>query len=317
MAIVGPGNVGTDLMYKLMRSKTLEARFMIGRNRASVGLNRARAEGLQVSAQGIEWLLDRPDHPRLVFEATSAAVHAAHAPRYADAGITAIDLTPAAYGKPVIPAVNLEQHLGESNISTVSCAGQVAVPIVYAIACFATVTEATVVVTIAAPSAGPGTLGNLEAISTATCRAIEALAPAGRATLALAVDDTEPPTPMRVVVSCVTDPSSGADISASVATIVADVARYVPGYRLTRPLHVQGLPGGRQRVTVALEVEGAGDYLPRYAGNLDIITAAAVEIGEVITEQAAGSMTPVERLTQSSARDSALHPPAMGPAGRD
>ncbi|WUV13281.1 beta-ketoacyl-ACP synthase 3 [Amycolatopsis sp. NBC_01488] len=204
MAIVGPGNVGTDLMYKLMRSETLEPRFMIGRNPASTGLHRAHAEGLQVSAEGIEWLLDHPDRPGLVFEATSADVHTANAPRYTEAGITAIDLTPAACGKPVIPAVNLDEHLGAPNISTVSCAGQVAVPIVYAIACFARVAEATVVATIAAPSAGPGTLGNMEAISTATCRAIETLAPADRATVALAVDDTAPPKPMQVVVSCVT-----------------------------------------------------------------------------------------------------------------
>lgn len=288
VAIVGPGNVGLDLMYKLMRSSTLEPQFMIGTNPDSVGLRRAHAEGMTCGADGADWLLNRPDRPTLVFEATSAAVHAVNAPRYAEAGITAIDLTPSAYGCPVIPCVNLDQHLDAPNISTVSCAGQVAVPIVFAIDRIAHVLTATMTATIAAPSAGPGTLRNLDAILDTTSWAIRILGNAQHATSAITVDSTDPPPLMRVEVRCVTATAREADITASLAVIIGDVARYVPGYRLTEPPSFCSLPSGSgHQTTVRLEVEGAGDYLPAYAGNLDIITAAAVHIAEALADRQA------------------------------
>jgi acetaldehyde dehydrogenase len=291
-AIVGSGNIGTDLLYKLLRSPLIEPRFMVGIDPESEGLRRAASLGLEVTAEGVDWLLARPELPDLVFEATSAKVHVRNAPRYREAGIRAIDLTPAARGPYVIPPVNLTQHLGEQNVNMITCGGQATIPIVHAVSRVVPVAYAEIVATVASRSAGPGTRANIDEFTRTTARGVEVLGGAERGKAIIILNPAEPPLIMRDTVFCSLPAGADTDkVAASIAAMVAEVQAYVPGYRLTAPPQFDEawFPDGSGRVAVFLEVEGAGDFLPPYAGNLDIMTAAATKVGEELAKHLMGA----------------------------
>lgn len=291
-AIVGSGNIGTDLLYKLLRSDVIDTRYMVGIDKSSEGLRRAAELGLETSAEGVDWLLCRNDPPSLVFEATSAQVHAANAPRYAAAGIQAIDLTPAAVGPYVIPIVNLTEHLAARNINLISCGGQATIPIVHAVSRVADVAYAEIVASVASASAGPGTRANIDEFTRTTALGIEIVGRAKRGKAIIVLNPANPPLIMRDTIFC--SFARGVDygaIARSIEATVAEVQSYVPGYRLLAEPQFAGSPDGAEqdRVVVLVEVEGAGDFLPRYSGNLDIMTAAAARVGEELARHMIGA----------------------------
>ncbi|MQA07141.1 MAG: acetaldehyde dehydrogenase (acetylating) [Pseudonocardiaceae bacterium] len=283
-AIVGSGNIGTDLLYKLRRSPVIEPRWMIGIDAESEGLRRAAALGVEASAEGIDWLLARDELPDLVFEATSASVHQANAPRYADAGIRAIDLTPAAVGPYVVPPVNLGEYADAPNVNLITCGGQATIPMVHAVSRVVPVSYAEIVASVASLSAGPGTRANIDEFTRTTGRGIEVIGGAERGKAIIVLNPAEPPMIMRDSIFCAIPPDADtAAIAESITGMAADVAGYVPGYRLlSKPQFDDPSPatGGFARVSVFIEVAGAGDFLPSYSGNLDIMTAAAAKVGE-------------------------------------
>ncbi|GAA2824690.1 acetaldehyde dehydrogenase (acetylating) [Crossiella cryophila] len=283
-AIVGSGNIGTDLLYKLLRSPVISPQWMVGVDPDSPGLKRAADLGLSTTADGVAWLLSQPELPELVFEATSAAVHRANAPRYAEAGITAIDLTPAALGPAVVPPVNLGEHREAGNVNLTTCGGQATIPMVHAVSRIVPVRYAEIVASVASVSAGPGTRANIDEFTRTTARGIERIGGAERGKAIIVLNPADPPMVMRDTVFCaIPEYADRAAITASVLAMAAEIAGYVPGYRLLNEPHYDDpspATGGMARVTVFLEVEGAGDFLPPYAGNLDIMTAAATRVGE-------------------------------------
>jgi acetaldehyde dehydrogenase len=280
-AIVGSGNIGTDLMHKLLRSTAIEPRWMVGVDPASPGLRRAAEHGLATTVDGVDWLLTQDPLPDLVFEATSAHVHRANAPRYAGAGIRAVDLTPAAVGPAVVPHVNLREHLDAPNLNLITCGGQATIPMVYAVSRVAPVSYAEIVASVASRSAGPGTRANIDEFTRATGRGLEEIGGAGRGKAIIVLNPADPPMAMRDTIFCAVGADADTDaIAASVVEMAKDVAGYVPGYRLTSEPQFDPVPDGRVRVGVFVEVTGAGDFLPSFAGNLDIMTAAAARVGE-------------------------------------
>jgi acetaldehyde dehydrogenase len=298
VAIIGSGNIGTDLMIKIMRlSRLLEVGAMVGIDPDSPGLERAARLGVPITARGVEGLVSMPDFPAIgiVFDATSAGAHKHHDAVLRQHGKTVIDLTPAALGPYVVPPVNGAQHLDEPNVNMVTCGGQATVPIVAAIGRVARVRYGEIVASIASKSAGPGTRANIDEFTETTSRAIEVVGGAERGKAIIVLNPAEPPLIMRDTVYCLCDEADTEAITASVDAMVGDVQSYVPGYRLKQKVQFEHIGKGRPlripemhgeiaglKVSVFLEVEGAAHYLPAYAGNLDIMTAAALRTAEKI-----------------------------------
>jgi acetaldehyde dehydrogenase len=282
VAILGSGNIGSDLMAKVARSPALTLIGLAGIDPASDGLARAREMGFAAGEQGVERFLD--DHPevKVVFDATSAHAHIEHAPALAERGVRSIDLTPAALGPAVVPDVNLDDHLEAPDVNLITCGAQATVPVVAALSALGHVPYAEIVSTVASRSAGPGTRSNIDEFTIATGHSLETLGGAGTGKAIIILNPADPPILMRNTIYAEIGAEASEGAAAAVQEAVRRVATYVPGYRLaTEPLIADGL------VTVFVEVEGAGDYLPPYAGNLDIMTSAAVRVAERYAERLA------------------------------
>jgi acetaldehyde dehydrogenase len=259
---------------------------MIGVDPTSEGLRIAADKGLEATHEGVDWLLKQEELPDLIFEATSAYVHREYAPRYEEAGIRAVDLTPAAVGPAVIPPVNGTEHLGAPNVNMITCGGQATIPMVAAVSRVAPVSYAEIVASVASVSAGPGTRANIDEFTRTTAKGVETIGGAGRGKAIIILNPAEPPMIMRDTIFCAVPADADTDaIAASVRQMEQAVQDYVPGYRLLQEPQFDGPSDatlGQVRVSIFVEVEGAGDYLPPYSGNLDIMTAAATRVGEDI-----------------------------------
>lgn len=287
-ALIGSGNIGTDLMIKALRSQSIEPAWMVGIDPDSAGLAMASENGLKVTHDGIQGLLPHveSDNIRIAFDATSAHVHETNAKPLQEKGVLMVDLTPAAIGPFCVPVVNLDEHLGENepNVNMVTCGGQATIPIVAAVSRVQAVDYAEIIATISSKSAGPGTRRNIDEFTRTTARGIEDVGGARQGKAIIILNPAEPPLIMRDTVHCLTkaDPDEKA-ITASLMEMVGQVQTYVPGYRV-----VNGPVFDGRRVSMFLEVQGLGDFLPEYAGNLDIMTAAALRVGEIFAEQMNG-----------------------------
>jgi acetaldehyde/propanal dehydrogenase len=291
-ALIGPGNIGTDLLAKLQRSPVLEPVWMVGIDPDSDGLRKARELGIKTTAYGVDGLLPhvKADGVQIAFDATSAYVHAENSRKLNALGVMMIDLTPAAIGPYCVPPVNLKQHVGrrEMNVNMVTCGGQATIPMVYAVSRVQPVDYAEIVATVASRSAGPGTRKNIDEFTRTTAGAVAHVGGAKKGKAIIVINPADPPLIMRDTVHCLTAGTPKvAQIEASVQSVLEEVQKYVPGYRLVNGPVIDG-----NRVSIYLEVEGLGDYLPKYAGNLDIMTAAAARTAEMFAEEIlSGSLT--------------------------
>jgi len=284
IAVLGTGNIGTDLLLKLLRRPQLEVAMFAGVDPASAGIARAESLGVPTSTDGIDGIL-ADDEIVVVFDASSAKAHRRHAPLLEEAGKVTVDLTPAAVGPLVVPAVNLDEHLDAPNVNLITCGGQATIPIVRALHDVAPLRYAEMVSTISSASAGPGTRQNIDEFTQTTARALERVGGAVQGKAIIILNPADPPILMGNTVMAIPQSPEVDEqaIRAAVDRMVAEVAAYVPGYRLKAPVSLdeQDTPWGRVPVIIVLlQVEGAGDFLPRYAGNLDIMTSAASRVGE-------------------------------------
>jgi len=285
VALIGSGNIGTDLMIKALRSMHINPVWMVGIDEDSDGLSKARAAGLKTTAKGIDGLLPHieEDNIKIAFDATSAYVHAENNEKLARHGVTVIDLTPAAIGPFCVPPVNLDELLkaNETNVNMVTCGGQATIPIVAAISQVQPVAYGEIIATIASKSAGPGTRDNIDEFTRTTAGAIESVGGAKQGKAIIVLNPAEPPLMMRDTVLCLTeDTPDQAAITESILSMIEQVQAYVPGYRLKNGPVFDG-----KRVSVFLEVAGLGDYLPTYAGNLDIMTASALRTADMLAQK--------------------------------
>jgi acetaldehyde/propanal dehydrogenase len=284
-ALIGPGNIGTDLLMKLQRSAVLEPVWMVGIDPNSDGLIRAREMGLKTTAEGVDGLVPhmKTDGIQIVFDATSAYVHAENSRKVNAEGAMMIDLTPAAIGPYCVPPVNLREHVGkrEMNVNMVTCGGQATIPMVAAVSRVQAVAYGEIVATVSSRSVGPGTRKNIDEFTRTTAGGVEKVGGAQKGKAIIVINPAEPPLIMRDTIHCLTvDDPKVDEIEQSVLAMIKEVQKYVPGYRLVNGPVIDG-----KRVSIYLEVEGLGDYLPRYSGNLDIMTAAAARTAEMFAEE--------------------------------
>ena len=284
-AIIGSGNIGTDLLIKLLRSPVLDVAWMVGIDADSDGLRRARDLGVKTTADGVDGLLPHviADGVQIAFDATSAYVHAENSRKLTELGVMMIDLTPAAIGPFCVPPVNLKEHVGkgEMNVNMVTCGGQATIPMVAAVSRVQPVANGEIVATVSSRSVGPGTRKNIDEFTRTTAGAVEKIGGAKKGKAIIIINPADPPLIMRDTVHCLTESTPDqAKITQSIHTMIKEVQKYVPGYKL-----VNGPVFDGNRVSVFLEVEGLGDYLPKYAGNLDIMTAAAARTAEMFAEE--------------------------------
>lgn len=284
--IIGPGNIGTDLLMKMMRSDWVEPVWMVGIDPESEGLKRAQEFGLKTSSTGVDGMLDSviADDIRIAFDATSAYVHAENSRKLNELGVIMVDLTPAAIGPYCVPPVNLKQHASqlEMNVNMVTCGGQATIPMVAAVSQVQDVEYGEIIATVSSRSVGPGTRQNIDEFTRTTAGAVEKVGGADKGKAIIVINPAEPPLIMRDTIHCLTkELPDQAAITESVHNMVKEVQKYVPGYRL-----VNGPVFDGHRVTTFMEVEGLGDFLPKYAGNLDIMTAAGLRTAEMFAEEA-------------------------------
>jgi len=284
-AIIGPGNIGTDLLMKARRSEWIEPIWMVGVEPDSPGLARAREMGLKTTSDGVDGMLPtmREDGVQICFDATSAYVHAANSAKVNAHGALMIDLTPAAIGPYCVPPVNLRDHLGkrEMNVNMVTCGGQATIPMVAAVSRVQKVAYGEIIATVSSKSVGPGTRKNIDEFTRTTAGAVEKIGGATEGKAIIVINPAEPPLMMRDTIHCLTEEEPDQEaITRSIHEMVAEVQKYVPGYALKNGPVFDG-----KRVSVWMEVAGLGDFLPRYAGNLDIMTAAALRTAEMFAEE--------------------------------
>lgn len=292
-AVIGPGNIGTDLLMKLQRSELLEPVWMVGIDPTSDGLKRAKEMGLKTTAEGVDGMLAhvKEDGVQIAFDATSAYVHAENSRKLTALGVLMIDLTPAAIGPYCVPPVNLQAHVGrrEMNVNMVTCGGQATVPLVAAVSRVQPVAYGEIVATVSSRSVGPGTRKNIDEFTRTTASAVEKVGGAKKGKAIVIINPADPPLIMRDTVYCLTeDEPKVEEIEKSVHDMISEVQKYVPGYKLVNGPVIDG-----KKISIYMEVTGLGDYLPKYAGNLDIMTASAARTAEMFAEEMlAGTFVP-------------------------